>query len=1762
MGKTLYLIKQTATDTDASYNAEQVLNTVLDAIKDKSTTALDGISLSTHSVTSNYAGLLNSDIYSDIFDSEYSAFVSEYSNQIDFSGAVVTHTNNTGYHTGVAALLPSTSSANRDSAPLYDSTIFVTTNEQNTAYTNDSRFKVDFDEDVSGTYQVFKAVNSATYRKGLTSGLTVEEVQYNVNAGLSELFIIRDPSTNELSIDGSSNPFNKLTSQANTGATLFTLSYHNNIDVSYGSIKVVQKPSPAFAVSEHANLPYVYVTDASYSVITASQLNLGDEAGRDLSDNITGDQLIALFSAAPGGSGTIGAGYSLELKNTGGGGYFFNTSKTQKYTSDDNITIDDNHLVPNFEYMKTITDLSFVGQKLVWTNGTVVTSGTDASNITIGVESEELDSYDYDVSGTITFFGSDATYSTNANLQRSYPDSSWNLTDTLNINYAQLADKYKIEQKQELNTRVLLPSTYSTTLNSLGINSPFKTNINDRFIDHANNLVFIKSGPNNVNISPASLTVSTSTYMDNSYSTVDQATIFEFTSALKFTNQSTLLKAASSTGGSYSTVDGATATILAHNVVIKDATDYRFRMNPKQIAGNSDSSFNFPDISGDFSFVALVDSSYSSTNELTTLKSNMNIFGNDIYEILANTEDVDLTIAIETNGTATNSDSLKNFFTVGYSYGSHDVVTQTIDNERVMLSSLSDISSIDMSFALLTGSNTTGTNAAEVIGCNLYTVVETTTFVARTQLYLAAYSNLYVETPTITQVDTRYEIRTADGAVKPDHFLRNTTLTTDATRILRINNLAIPVNSITLSSNDLKSHIGVIEYTESLPENITDTSWNIIGGPNDVDPNFDNENYFADTTNGGYYRVYIDVPKTMELNSPQHIISMQEDAVDTFVTGHVYSASNEIFTAGDYAWDLTTSNLTGFVNSSRTYNNNRTLPGITHSYVTNTTTNIVTITVKQDGNELFNVSHFGDIIQNLRVIYNPRGIVQTKNIVNNTTVAADTRTYFGDYDSSTIRYKYVTGTSLNLDRRYRDTLATSSFWTFTNDNVSLVRVNGNYAYIDLSSQYVGIDGNFTTTSLRNPKYGGSDGAKSVTFKYYRGNSNGLSSIDVVVRTPSSMRYVLVSGVYGESKNGNYLDVYTGFTDNTVPVFDLSGVATDLSSVNVSYSDFGLRISGTKYSILSFTDCPGATATYQLYMNFDTYRITEKNPADPSVHNSITSISTSKFVLFTFDGPNESPPKIYQQIVALVIKGEYLDKYTLTNGTTIAQLFYNPQFVGSPIDLSDSDWTPLTQGVKDTSNNLDVVYVPLTAGFTENYAISYEIMGAGIYLNNGAIRLERISAAAGRFTGYFVCPPPQLKVSAVVITKTAKYLTTGNELQRYDVSANYSYQNYDASANYSVQSHWVDVDQRVLDTTYNPLRDYVSNIDYYMNNLELYEVNKKTIRSYRSYAAYSEEVAIQENKFNIYEYSGMYMSTVNTVTPLTFVSIDLSNALLSSLASSVGSVAFDATTAAYTVNLKQRKDPLTLDTSRYSYENLTFTIGSGFLLNDSFDYYSGDASGNARYEDKWVPIKDIGNYVMKFEYNVGHATRLSLYGTRFSYSGDEYTLTLNRYRTSFGVDYSNYPREINSVVFYANEKSTKTITHTRPDVTTGKNINTLIGGELSKESWSDASYAWVVDTFTPGNIKFELYPSASSIFQQTSITDGSYNSAGEREILSILSVTGKEPRQILFMKLEDSVRVPSVIYGDYVPKNMTTYSGKTYNVNQPAGNASLITTTER
>jgi hypothetical protein len=122
---------------------------------------------------------------------------------------------------------------------------------------------------------------------------------------------------------------------------------------------------------------------------------------------------------------------------------------------------------------------------------------------------------------------------------------------------------------------------------------------------------------------------------------------------------------------------------------------------------------------------------------------------------------------------------------------------------------------------------------------------------------------------------------------------------------------------------------------------------------------------------------------------------------------------------------------------------------------------------------------------------------------------------------------------------------------------------------------------------------------------------------------------------------------------------------------------------------------------------------------------------------------------------------------------------------------------------------------------------------------------------------------------------------------------------------------------------------------------------------------------------------------------------------------------------------------------------------------------------------------------------------------------------------------------------------------------------LIYNELITHSWSDASYTWVEagssaddstdyvtngTAFTPGKIRFVMAPYTVDVDDINDFgdeVDVNYQSAGVKELLSILGVTEQEPRNILFMNLEDSNRQDSNIYGSYYPNTMTNYSGQTY-----------------
>lgn len=1744
MGKTLYLIKQTVPDTttDASTNADTILNTVLDAMKDLSNSQVENLltynpELSdTHSVTlyENSAKttqlLKNSDIFVDMFDQQYAVLVSEYQkqttwdgNDASFSDGLVTHTTVVGYSPAVNKDYNAVTSIDPASAPLYDATLFITTDEVNTVYTEDNRYRVIFDTDVSGRYQVFKAINSASYRKDGTSGLKVEEVAFNAYAGLSETFIVRDAS-NALALDNGSNSDHKLTENN------FTLEYSWDTDVSYGSFKVVQEPTQATIESQQIGS---FTTDVSTNL-----LHIRDASGFGyLVNSIDQTGINSLFSD----SGTLSAGYSISITRTSEGGYYFTDSESIT-TDDNNITLDDTALVSNENYMKLVTnqtDASLVSQALLWNNGTVTASGTYAGSVTIGTEAESLSQTDSAADGIITFTASDQTYSSSSSAHQRSEPLNWNNYDTLSVDYVDLDNYYKQYQYHDLETRVLLPSTNTNTL--LNNYNPYSNTLGTastgRYIDACNNLVFFKSDSNNTSIDPNNITVTTNGIYDASNINSVYATIFEIGSERAFTNQSTLLEA--EIDGSYVEVPGSIVSIMATNVVVPSATDYRFKMNPKKIDGNSDSCYNFPAISGGFNFVALDSSNqtYAATNYLETLKSNMNIFGNNIYNIMNNNASVELNIQYTTNETAINADSLKNFFDISYSFTISGVTTtgthRIEDLERMTIID-ANTTSTDVSYGVLSSSDISGSTPTSMVGWKIHQIEEETTFQVRTQLYLGAYSNLYIVSPVLRQTDTRYELRTAAGVAKPDYYLKyvkNYNVTAVRSLEIASSNAAIPVNTVTLSVNDLKSHIGDIQYTTGVADSDNDNNWETVAGPQDVDPNFDTANIYSDNTNGEY-KVFIDVPKTYTLDAVQYIIRMQADPTSTTITGRQYADDDAIFTTDSYAWDMTTSSLT---------TGGSEIVGLTITYVTDLN-NDVTMRVFHNGTELFNIVHNGDIVQNIRVIHNPRGIVETISWTNESN--DDTWTYFGTISGNNILYEYDNGLTFQLDHRFRDTYSTTSYWTLTQDVATMQRVIGNANYYDLSGQT--IDQDYTHSLI----YGGSDSAKSVTFTYYRGNANGTASTININRTRSTLTYVMQT-TNGTSTNGSYGDVWTGFTQSTVPQFNIDGLTV---------SDFGLQIDGISNSILSGSF--GQTY-YYIDMNFDVYTITESNPGS-SVHNGTTIGYAENYILFTFTGTDP----IMSGFVATTIKSPIDETYTISSGTTNVYVYYSPVFLGHADDINvfpDASWSLLSTNhgiMRDSSHNIGTVTNP----------VSYTDMGNGIYLNNGAIFLQRNVSGTDDLTGYFVCPPPQLKVTGVVITSnaTASYhgsIDSKPTLQRYNPSIDI----------YKTQSYYVDVNQPSLGSTYYPFANFVSDTSYFMNNLALYEYDSepKSIKTYRDSQSYSETVDIKENKFSIFEYSGMYMSDTSSNTPYDEVDgsyVVLNSDYLSNLSSVYGTVSIDASYASYTIGIKQNKYPLTLvGGSRYSYENLSFTIGSPFLLETDLNYYATES-----YANRWVPVNTTGPNVLPLEFNVGNSTRLTLYGTNFTYSGSNIILRLKKYSTNFGIDYSNFPRELTSVYLFAKNKAYKEISLTRTqltdantpdDSTSAEDANAeLIRQTLLSVSWTD--YEYETDSFTPGKVRFELIPALSYIYDSANMTDVSASlvNAGAREILSILAVTEDEPRNILFMNLEDSFRsYDGSTYGKYLPKSITSYSGQSVDRAIPAsqdGSAYVIPMKEK
>ncbi len=1812
MGKTLYLIKQTAPDTDASTNAQTVLNTVLDAIKDLSNSQVANLLTYSPDLSNQFAvldyvsgidniTLKNSDIYLDMFDQQYAALVSEYTKQTTWDGndpsfndGMVTHTYDIGYDPAVNETLTTVSSIDPGSAPLYDATVFVTTQEINEAYTPETdvsgRFHVLFDTTDGNnpqSYQLFKAVNSATYRSGGpggvntlrgTSGLSIEEVSFNSNAGLTE-DIVQRGTDGELSAIPNEGDYTKLTD--NNYSLTYVANDPNHIP-DYGSFKIefVDTSASVVVVQYDASSG---VHHNQQTITNLDNLYISDQSGNSLLADMSGTQINNLYSDG------VAAGYNISIENTSygnnRGGYWFDINHTNKDSLNSVISITDENLLRNFDYMKTLTshsavDGSFVSQYFEWTNGTVTSNN---SNVVIGGGAETLGVSDYNSDGSVIFYASDATYSsTSSNPQRSYPDASYNGDDLLDVNYTNVATydvSYLLYETVEFETRMLLPATLSTILD-VSFTNPYQqtlsaANSNNRYIGQGNNLVCIKSG----NSSSMSADVFTFTATDRYHTGLNNdisetVTIFEIQSTRLFTNQSKTILEEGNVDGTYTQITGSSASIIASNVTASDATDYRFLMRPKSISSNSHGSgFNFPAFNNGFSLLAYDGSTYASTNKLETVKSKLNILGNNIYTILRNSYALELGVELKTNGTAINADSLKNYFEITYSANSGAIIGTHVIEDLDLITFDVDVPTDSSSVLVGTiGSdiNTTGSLPTSMTGLKLYRVTETTVFsYARTQLHLGAYSNLYVETQDFTQVDTRYELRTSTGDLKPDFYLQYVNYSTNATRVLTATTGSL-TNTITLAANDLKSHVGYIQYTEGAADNDDDTLWNNLTLKYDIDPNFDTANQMTEQ-DVGTFLVYIDVPKTYALTRDQYMIRMQLDPTATDVKGYTYPSTASMFTSNDYSWDLTQSEIT---DASRTE-----VTGLTVDYAIDEDS-VATLTIKDNtGATLFTISHAGDITQSFRVIHAPRGVVETKVYLDG--VLAETRKYHGKYNSSSpyrgLKYqlKADTGAGSNrdgitfrLDTRYRDTASTKSKWTLTNDIATLKRVDSNADYYDLSYQEIGVDGSFNLSygDYDAPIYGYvSDGAKSVAFARFRGNALGTDSTVTINRTPSTLNYVMETEE-GISTNGGYNSVYNGFSRTTVPSFTTAG--------GVTITDFGLRISNITYSILA----DGATTTYPLYVTYDRFTIIEENSGDqvndPKAHDNTPSgltVSAGDFYLWSFDGPNS----VYNNWCSTVVKAPKYDDYSLAYGTVVGTVYYNSNFVGNPADIADNLWTTPPQGDSD---------IPYNAVYIDHGG---EDQG-GVTLNNGTIRLARTSASAVTLTGYFVVPPPQLKITAVVVNGLDYYNDASGTLQVY---------NPDDNGAYTLQSVWVDVYD---DADYHPFVDYSdsgTNI-FYMNDITVHDTYNQTISDYRYNAnntLYSNRVNIKENTFTIFEYSGVYSENLTSspyhpavkgVGDVTLA--DLTNGTLRDIAqtsngvTSWGSVVFNNVTGSYRVNIKQGKGPLTETyTDRYRFENLRFTIGSAFLLQSGLDYYEEDETDNDG--TRWVPTTALNSHrVMVFDFNVGNSTKLTLYGTNFSYNttvsgGTKYTLTLKKYSTDFGVDYSNFPRELKSIYLYAKTKEYKQMTfekpeQTRVDATTYSGLSTsqinakLIYNELITHSWSDASYTWVEagspedsstdyvtneTAFTPGKIRFVMVPSATHVDDINDFADDvdvNYQSAGVKELLSILGVTEQEPRNILFMNLEDSNRQEGNIYGSYYPKTMTNYSGQTYAIN--------------
>jgi hypothetical protein len=1299
---------------------------------------------------------------------------------------------------------------NEESSSFYNSTAkFIFTDGGNVFDSETGNLRVTLNDSVSDEYNAFKAVNHRRSRLGVSGeevdGLRVREAtEFNEEAAyLSEKLILRDNTNGKLSVnDHVGGDLNQVTFN-NDG---YVLEIPTDVDVwkpvIEGAVKVIQ---------DDPTIDVVLTSEPSGDVTT---LAISKENEANLATSLTRAQFDQYFT--PEVLLNVGNRYKVEVSSHVGGGYSNDGFR--------GFSVDDSDIARNLDYMNYCqndgNDFDDAVHTVEITNGDLTIVAVDPSNnnsllnmnlMSLSDEDEYLNGSQHDTDGSVKIqltshhpaesdpaltrweFTSEGSSSLKGLEVTYHRINEWSPEGYEEVK-ADLALKYKENAFVEFTPTILVTNTRNTFFDDSGNaingtyerfdlsanNLPIESLINEEIhfnnahVGKSENMAAVIANNGNSVLVGTDITFNAESDVFSEYD--DKLVMIQVRRERNLVDESELYSEQSGN------IVNVRTDIVARNIdlaklydvsgTLFNARDMRLRLTTKQPEDLNASFTNCEECS-------LVVTNYKVTDpsnvnyepNLLTVKEQVGatIMGSNANRILAKGDDYDLKIHVRLFTTdQTKADYVRNNVTMEYSLvdGSDNVVDELTGLYDLIEEELVD----DEPPAVVTSPETEVTSgivwATSAIASQYKLKVKTITSTRRVLIpfKFGAYNNLWIKTPEIDMIDTRYTVYDKNtNKAKPDSYLSyvkfvdGSGVQSDITFTRRFTSAGFPgvVNSdeinevIVFKPSALAGFKGVLEVNTG----------NTPAGP-----------WVPASVSGQHVDIAQDTPSNLtvySLDSATQSIVFNGDVTVDYVMGK--------YVDGDYLLEMSTPNASSNVESfsivTRTYevgadldldnwdgvySNEFPLTEVYEELSSRISVSYEDADSNQNTQPIVHLDVYvntgeGEVL--LGRLSAPETFIADVNIVRSfgTIVKSSERLGTTDADAEVVNVYYwntpvasplVFSDLVSLGSNHEGTNQNSGVLLWMNrtaqrgdtnvfrlrgDRVKVIMYNGTPVYSGVLS------GDDSELTYETGLVAGDELSRKLSFTYYRGYHGYATTATydefVLDRTVTTiqMKVALPSYTFTQELS----DLYVGSNHIVSNLVDASNVMGNLN----------LKFDGERSMFSTDTNM-----TVPILLTFATFDLKITNPLDESYNVDIVGESAASFRGKTYENNNSILPARI-----IVYNEEY---YSIQYNVPDLRLFHSTLFQGDIRTGGLGIWTPYP-----SSENLsdDILRE------TDTYLKEKPSL-----LNSSVVRLQRIRINVQPHTKFFVAPPLQMLLEAVGRDQVSDITYDASVVTRRDV----------------------------------------------------------------------------------------------------------------------------------------------------------------------------------------------------------------------------------------------------------------------------------------------------------------------------------------------------------------------------------------------------------